>query len=157
MYEYSRDENVTRYLRWFSHPSPQHTKNYIQYLQGEYRKGSCFDWAVVEKKSGKMIGTCGFVSFDTENASAEVGYVLNRAFWGKGYTPEALRRVLTFGFQTLSLHRITARYMEENIKSSRVMEKCGMTFEGFERKAVLIKGRFETVGVYSILQNEMLI
>ncbi len=154
MYDYSKNPNVTRYLLWSPHPNVQHTKDYIRFLQGEYKKGACYDWAILLKSSGKMIGTCGFVSFDSENASATVGYVLHPDHWGCGIAPEALRRVLSFGFQQLSLHRIEAQFMEENTRSLRVMEKCGMRLEGYKRKAILIKGSFETVGVAAVLQNE---
>ncbi len=154
MYAYSKNPDVTRYLLWCEHPNLEHTMAYIQYLEGEYKKGRYYDWALIEKKSGKMIGTCGFTSFDLENASAFVGYVLNPEYRGRGYAPEALQRILAFGFQNLRLHRIAAEYMEENTPSLRVMEKCGMLFEGYRRKAVLVKGRYETVGVCSILAEE---
>ncbi len=154
MYAYSKDPEVTRYLLWCEHPSLAHTAAYIRYLEGEYKKGRYYDWALVDKKSGRMIGTCGFTAFDAENSAATVGYVLNPAFRGKGYAPEALYRVLAFGFEKLRLHRISAEFMEENTPSRRVMEKCGMQFEGYKRKAVFVKGKYETVGVSAILADE---
>jgi ribosomal-protein-alanine N-acetyltransferase len=101
-----------------------------------------------------MIGTCGFTRFDCAQDSAEVGYVINPAFRGRGLAPEALQAVLAYGFRTLRLHRIEARYMEGNDASRRVMEKCGMSFEGIRRESMLIKGRYVSVGVCSILQQE---
>ena len=156
MYEYSRLPLVTRYLLWEPHPHRRHTESYIEYLQTEYRMGKYHEFAVVLKELNKMIGTCGFVSFDKENNAAEVGYVLNPAFHNCGYATEALRCVLEYGFRELRLHRITAKYMTENRKSRRVMEKCGMTYEGDLRDGVLVKGRYETVGICSILSHEFL-
>ena len=57
------------------------------------------------RTSHRMIGTCGFVRFDEENESAEVGYVLHPDYWGQGLAAEALREVLSFGFDRLELHR----------------------------------------------------
>ena len=94
MYEYSRLPEVTRYLLWEPHTNPSQTLDYLEYLQTRYRVGDFYDWAVVEKSRGKMIGTCGFTSLDFSNNAAEVGYVLNPAFWGKGLAPEALMRVM---------------------------------------------------------------
>jgi ribosomal-protein-alanine N-acetyltransferase len=63
---------------------------------------------------------------------------------------------MRFGFETLKINRIEAKFMEKNAASLRVMEKVGMTFEGFHRKAMKIKGRYETVGYCSILCEEFL-
>ena len=101
-----------------------------------------------------MVGTCGFTSFNCSADSAEVGYVLNPDYWGKGIATEALRCVLKFGFEELKLHRIEAKFIEENKRSLRVMEKVGMTFEGVCREGMLIKGKYVNVGICSILRSE---
>ena len=74
--------------------------------------------------------------------------------WGQGIAAEALERVLQFGFEELKLHRIEAKFMEENERSRHVMEKVGMTFEGYNRESMRIKGRYVTVGVCAILAAE---
>ena len=101
-----------------------------------------------------MIGTCGFTRFELPHNSGEIGYVLNPEYHKKGYGTEAASRVMRFGFEVLKLNRIEARFMEHNAASLRVMEKAGMTFEGFHRKAMRIKGKYETVGYCSILRDE---
>ena len=154
MYEYSCIPEVTRYLLWSPHPNLRHTKEYLEYLQTCYRAGGHYDWAIVLRDTGKMIGTCGFASIDKANNSAEIGYVLNPAYRHNGYALEAVRRVLQFGFGELLLNRIEGRFMEENLKSRRVMEGCGFTYEGLRRKAVMIKGNYETVGICAILKDE---
>ncbi len=109
---------------------------------------------MVEKATGKMIGTCGFTSFDLASNAAEVGYVLNRKRWGEEIAPEALRAVLKFGFTYLDLHRIEAHYMVGNEKSLRVMQKVGMKYEGILRDFMYVKGDYVSVGVAAILANE---
>ena len=154
MYEYSSDARVTEYLTWSPHPDKTYTLEYISYLQSRYRTGDFYDWAVVLKDSGKMIGTCGFTRFDYANNSAEIGYVLNTEYHGQGIATEAVKKVLEFGFEKLCLNRIEGKYMVENAASRRVMEKCFMTFEGVRREGMLIKGRYRNVGVCSILKRE---
>ena len=154
MYEYSSDARVTEYLTWSPHPDKTYTLEYISYLQSRYRTGDFYDWAVVLKDSGKMIGTCGFTRFDYANNSAEIGYVLNTEYHGQGIATEAVKKVLEFGFEKLCLNRIEGKYMVENAASRRVMEKCSMTFEGVRREGMLIKGRYRNVGVCSILKKE---
>ena len=156
MFEYSKNPDVTRFLLWDPHPNVEHTRNYIDYLQDRYRDGKYYDWAIVLKSTGKMIGTCGFSAVYPEHRSAEVGYVLNPAFRGQGYAVEALCAVLDFGFRRMLLNRISAKCVDENLPSERVMQKVGMQYEGTERSAMLVKGQFRNMKVYSILREEYL-
>ncbi len=157
VFEYSSDPQVSEFLLWRPHKSVEYTKEYLAYIKNEYRIGKFFDWAITVKDGiykGKMIGTCGFTSFDLHNNSAEVGYVLNRRFWGQEIADEALSRVIKFGFNDLLLHRIEAKYMLENDKSLRVMQKCGLSFEGIRRSSLIIKGDYCDIGVCSIISDE---
>lgn len=154
MFEYSKDPEVTKYLLWSPHTEYSQSLEYLRFLQGRYRAGDFYDWGIVLKDSGKMIGTCGFTSLDFGNNSGEVGYVINRAYWGKGIASEALAQVMRFGFMELNLHRLEARYMAENVSSRRVMEKCGMSFEGIKRSSMFVKGLYRDIGTCSILSDE---
>ena len=154
MYEYSCNPGVTEFLTWSPHPDKICTLEYISYLQSRYRTGDFYDWAVVVKADGKMIGTCGFTRFDYDNNAAEVGYVINPEYRGRGVAPEALARVLEFGFTELKLNRIEARYIVGNEVSRRVMEKVGMKFEGIRRQSLLNRGEYVDVGYCSILASE---
>lgn len=154
MYEYSCDPDVTKFLLWEPHKCHDQTKDYLHYVQKCYRAGDFYDWAVVSNSDKKMIGTCGFTTLDFSNNSAEVGYVLNRKYWGQGIAAEALCRVLDFAFMELNVHRVEAKYIIGNDSSRRVMEKCGMSFEGVRRSSMFIKGDYRDIGVCSILYDE---
>ena len=151
MFEYASDPDVTRYLTWEPHPDPDYTLRYLAYISTQYRAGLFYDWAVLWKENRQMIGSCGFTQFHYEHNSAEIGYVLNPRYWGRGIAAEAAEAVLRVGFLTLNLHRIEARFMIGNDKSRRVMEKIGMTFEGMQRESMLIKNEYTTVGTCAIL------
>lgn len=154
MYEYSRLPAVTEYLLWDPHRSPEQTKDYLHYVQKCYRAGDFYDWAVISNKDKKMIGTCGFTTLDFNHNCAEIGYVLNPDYWGCGIAAEAVRRVMDFAFMELNIHRIEAKYIIGNENSRRVMEKCGMSFEGVRRSSMFIKGDYRDIGVCSILYDE---
>ena len=154
MYEYACDQEVTRYLTWEAHPDPHYTLRYLSYIVPKYRSGEFHDWAVISKETHKMIGTCGFTSFSYAHNSAEIGYVLNREYWGHGLACEAIKAVMRIGFMELNLHRIEAKYMIENAQSRRVMEKCGMHFEGYQRESMHIKGNYCDIGYAAILRGE---
>lgn len=154
MYDYARREDTSRYLVWTPHPSPEYTRNYLCYIARLYRKGQFFDWAIVEKSSGRMIGTCGFSKLDLQHHVGEIGYVLNPTRHGRGYATEAVMRVLEYGFTELGLNRIEGRYIADNIPSRRVMERCGLNYEGVLRQSMLIKGVYRDIAVCSIVYEE---
>ena len=154
LYEYASDAEVPQYLLWSPHPSIEYTREYLTYLESRYAVGDFFDWAIVPRDSGKMIGTVGFTRFRYEDDCGEVGYVLNRAYWGRGYVVEALTSVLAFGFDTLGLERIEAKFIEGNERSLRVTEKVGMRLEGYLRASMRVKGELRTIGIASVLRDE---
>ena len=154
MFEYARRPSVTEYLTWNPHTTIDETREYLTYVGQRYRTGDFYDWAMVDKETGRMIGTCGFTSFNCPADSAEIGYVLNPAYQGRGLATEAVRRVLQFGFEELNLHRIEAHFIQGNDASRRLMERVGMTFEGFARESMKIKGKYRTIGTCAILRGE---
>lgn len=154
MFEYASNPAVTRYLTWDVHPNERFTANYLSFLQSRYRAGEFYDWAITLRNDDRMIGTCGFTRFNFSAYSAEVGYVLNPMYWGRGIAPEALARVIRFAFDTLGLNRVEAKCMVGNAASRRVMEKVGMSYEGTARDAMLIKGSFVSVETCAILRSE---
>lgn len=154
MYSYARLEEVTRFLTWRPHPNESYTREYLTYISKHYDIGDFYDWALVDKCSGKMIGTCGFTRFNFQSNCGEIGYVLNPEFRGRGLALEAAKEILRFGFLTLGLNRIEAKYMPDNIASRRVMDKLGMHFEGTARGAMLVKGRYCDVSTCAILKSD---
>ena len=154
MFDYANRAEVTKYLLWSPHNTVSYTREYLSYVEQRYRLGDFYDWAVVEKESRRMIGTCGFTSIDVANRRGEIGYVLSPDYHRRGYAPEAAKRVLEFGFSKLELNRIEARFMKGNEPSRRVAEKIVMTFEGYARDELFVKGEYKTVGRCAILRRE---
>ena len=158
MYAYASRPSVTEYLTWSPHRSLDETREYLTYVGQRYRTGDFYDWSVIYaaegRGKGRMIGTCGFTSFNCSADSAEIGYVLNPAYQGQGLATEAVRRVLSFGFEELNLHRIEARFIQGNEASLRLMERVGMSFEGYARESMRIKGQYRTIGICAILRHE---
>ena len=154
MFDHAKRPEVTRYLLWREHEDISFTRDYLNYIGRRYALGDFYDWAVVERESRRMIGTCGFTKIDTANNSGEIGYVLNPDFHRQGFGSEAVRAVLKFGFEELSLNRIEARFMQGNEASLALMRSVGMTFEGYMRDLILVKGSYRTVGISSMLRSE---
>lgn len=154
MFEYASLAQTTRYLTWRPHKNREYTKEYLEYLGTRYATGDFYDWALtLDSEGGKMIGTCGFTRFDTQNDCAEIGYVLNPVYHGQGLAVEAAKEVIRFGFEVLGLHRIEAKYIVGNTASRRVMEKLGMSFEGEHKDAIKVGGAYRSIGVCSIISD----
>ncbi|SUW63874.1 Acetyltransferase (GNAT) family [Buttiauxella agrestis] len=87
-------------------------------------------WAVEEKSSGEFIGFVGLNIPGYElpfSPVIEIGWRLDKPFWGKGYAPEAAIKALEIGFEQFGMTEIVAFTALENLPSQRVMEKIGMT------------------------------
>lgn len=154
MFEYSRDPEVAKHVLWDAHRSIAESKNYIRYMQRKYRFQEPSSWGIQHLGSGKLIGTIGFMWYQPENSSAEVGYSLSRAYWNQGLMTEALRAVLDYAFDVMHLHRVEAQHEVDNPASGVVMEKVGMLKEGVLRGRLYNKGHYVDVALYSMLRED---
>jgi len=125
------------------------TKYIVSYSKDDY-----YRWAVIEKESGECIGQIAYFSVDTDNQHGEIEYVIGPAFQGKGYATEMTRAVIGFGFEKINFNRIEIDCRTENEASRRVIEKCGLTYEGVFRDFFWRKDHFEGRRVFSILKSE---
>lgn len=86
--------------------------------------------------------------------NAYVGYWIDQAKAGKGYTPEALVVVCRFAFEDLALHRLQISIVPRNHASHRVVEKLGIRSEGVAVRYLEINGRWEDHVRYAITAEE---
>lgn len=119
-----------------------------------YSRDDYYRWAVIEKKSDECIGQIAYFSVDSENGHGEIEYVIGPAFQGKGYATEMTKAVIAYGFEKINFHRIEIDCRSSNEASRRVIEKCGLTYEGVFRDFFWRKDHFEGRRVYSILNQE---
>ncbi|MCL2574385.1 MAG: GNAT family N-acetyltransferase [Defluviitaleaceae bacterium] len=110
-------------------------------------------WAIEFTENSKMIG-CIDIRLIHEHDKIQFGYVLNRAYWGKGYMTEALRTVMALCFDKLEANRFEANHYAENPASGRVMEKCSMRREGVMIQSEKIKGIFRDCVQYGITREQ---
>lgn len=106
------------------------------------------------RDSEKFIGLIAINLGKKNYRTAEVWFKVHKDFWRKGYTTEALTKLLDFGFNQLQLHRIEAGCAVDNIASSKVLEKVGMKKEGMKRKKLPIRGEWKDNYFYGILEDE---
>ncbi len=110
-------------------------------------------FAITLKMDGTLLGAVG-LRIQREDQRAELGYWIGKSYWNQGYSTEAARAVLGFGFEQLALNRIDAHHFVRNPASGRVMQKLGMTHEGCLRQHVRKWDAFEDLELYGILKSQ---
>ncbi|KKD60167.1 GNAT family acetyltransferase [Grimontia sp. AD028] len=88
-----------------------------------------FEWAMVEKASNKVIGTCGLHSFSEDRSECEVGCLLNAAHWNKGLMSEALPLLFEFA-GSVGVKALIADINNDNVRSIALFEKLGFEVSG---------------------------
>jgi len=90
-----------------------------------YRAGAGF-WAVVEKRTGEMVGQAGLVWTDVNGERVlELAYMLKKDHWGKGFAVEGSRACLAYAFEKMGIDKVYATVRPENLASVKVAERLG--------------------------------
>jgi ribosomal-protein-alanine N-acetyltransferase len=110
-------------------------------------------WGITLKENrGKLIGYIGYWRMKKEHYRAEIGYMLNPAFWKKGIMKEAIHAVLDFGFNAMYLHSIEANINADNAASAGVLEAAGFIKEAHFKEDFFFDGTFRDTIIYSKLK-----
>jgi len=109
--------------------------------------------AITLKPDGMVIGSMA-LSVNKNHNRGELGYIIAKEHWNRGYCTEAARAMMQYGFATIGLNRIQAVHFPRNPASGRVMRRLGMTREGLLRQYVTNRGTPEDVEMYSMLRTE---
>lgn len=134
-------------------PFPYRIEDAEAFLAHALAKRPETDFAI--EADGAVAGGIGFVpGTDIERVSAEVGYWLGVAFWGRGIVTAALGAACRHAFAAYDLARIFALPFADNRASCRVLEKAGFEREGFLRSAVVKDGRLHDVALYALHRDD---
>lgn len=119
-------------LRYFPNPNPPPLEKVERFITGQQEHWEKFgygNWGILPdgRDVREIIGWAG-LQFLPELNETEVGFLMDKPFWGKGYGTEAARTSLQFGFERFDFSQLVALVHPENIASQRVLEKCGMTY-----------------------------
>jgi len=156
IFTYASDPQITTYTSWTEHQSIEDTYEYLNNVVFQiYRDGKGLDWGIVEKASGKLIGTCSLYT-TPHHRRGSLGYSLARNYWGQGLMTEAAKAAIAFGFHVMQLQRIQGICDVDNLASARVLEKSGMQFEGILHNYLFYKERSWDVKMYAIASTSIL-
>lgn len=152
---WASDPEVTRYLTWPTHSSAAITAMVMTDWVEAYEREDRYNWAIILKGTDdKPIGNISVVHLHENVDAGEIGYCMGKAWWRGGIMTEALRAVIDYLFGQVGFNRLEARHDTNNPASGRVMEKCGMRYEGTLRQSARNNQGIVDIAVRGILAEE---
>ena len=128
------DPEVARFADWPLNAERGPALERLRQRAEQWDSGDEYYWIITLPRDERAIGA---VSTRLDRHAADVGYLLDRHHWGRGYATEAARAIVDWAFSVPSIQRVWATCDTENVASARVLEKLGMTLEGTLRRAIV--------------------
>jgi [ribosomal protein S5]-alanine N-acetyltransferase len=150
------DDTVTRYLPYASWKDLADAEAWFERICGYHKNGDTLQCVIVRRDTGDVIGACLLFKVVEASARGEIGYVLGRSHWGKGYASEALSAFIERIFVELSLFRLEAEIDPRNDGSARVLQRLGFLQEGLLRQRWRLKGETTDSALYGLLRPDWL-
>lgn len=148
------DEKIQSLYSEPVYSTAEEVKGLLDKYIGSYDREDYYRWAVIEKASGECIGQIAYFLVDSKNHFAEIEYCIGAAFQRRGYATEAAKAVIAYGFDRINLHKVQICTKTINKPSKRVIEKCGLTYEGTLRDYFYMNGEYVGRLYFSILRDE---
>ena len=124
------DGEVTKYLTWPTHKNVEVSEKILSEWIGQYDRPDFYNWAIVIKETGEVIGNISVVSIKEQAELIHIGYCISRSRWHQGITSEALGELIRFLFEEVHAGCVSSRHDPRNPNSGKVMKKCGMKYDG---------------------------
>jgi RimJ/RimL family protein N-acetyltransferase len=137
--EIAADSEVTR---WVGDPdglSREEAWRRMAYFVGHWELRGFGQWMLVEQATGELVGRAGLY-LPEGWPGLEVGWMVARPHWGRGFAPEAGRAAIEWARDELEADHIISLIEPINERSARVAEKLGMTVEGHTK---IVNGEIE--------------
>ena len=149
---HANNYNIWRNMR-DRFPHPYTAEDAREWIRRAGEESPRTNFAIVV--DGEAVGGIGLIlNGDIHRCSAEIGYWLGEAFWGRGIVTEAVRAMTQWAFDNFNLSRIYAGVLEWNPASMRVLEKAGYQFEGRLRMAIIKQNQVMDEFIYSIVRDK---
>ena len=149
-HNWASDDEVTKYLSWPTHNSPEVSKYVLKGWVGNYHKDDFYLWAI--EYEGQAIGSISVIAMDKDVEKAEIGYCIGQNWWHRGIMSEALQAVMVYLFDEVGFNRLEACHDPRNPNSGRVMAKCSMSYEATLRQAGRNNQGICDVSIYALLK-----
>lgn len=134
--------------------TPDEVNRLLNKYISSYANEDYYRWAIIEKVSNECIGQIAFYHVDSKNHLGEIEYCIGSSYQGKGYATEATKAVIAYGFNQINFHRVQICCRDVNEASRKVIEKCGLTYEGTLRDYFYRRDHYEGRMFFSVMKDE---
>lgn len=150
---YASDEQVLRHVLYERRDEASLRQHLDRVLASQsIRPRRAWELAVVVTRTNRVIGTCDLALAGAREA--DLGYMLARAYWGRGYATEVASALLEVAFGVLRVERVSALVDVRNDRSRRVLEKAGLQWEGLLKRHAHAKGRWWDCHRYALAKRD---
>lgn len=119
-------------------------------IEEKYSSPEYYNW-LITLTDGTVIGAVN-LNVENYNESLEFNYAVDRPHQNSGYMTEALNAVKAYAVNRLKVNRFFGGCEINNTASERVMEKCGLKYEGTLRNHLKLKDGYHDMKVYSLIR-----
>ena len=149
------DSDVTEYLSWLPHADIKVSEDYIKTLIKNYEKNDTYDWAIVLKEINQPIGSITAIEVNEKAEKVHIGYCIGKKYWHLGITSEALKALINFFLLEVGVNKVESMHNPINLNSGKVMQKCGMKYEGTLRSFYKDNTGIVDAAFYGILKEDL--
>lgn len=126
VHEYASDIENTKYMMFLPNDTIEETKEFLEGVEKQWASANqtCYEFAILLE--GKMIGGVSLTLEEENPCSGELGWIVNKRYWGQGIAPEAAAALVEYAKENLNVTHFVAHCDAGNPGSYRTMEKIGM-------------------------------
>lgn len=124
-------EDLKPFMGW-AQERPSLEVTHEQIIQARMRWETKQEYRIymIEKETGKFVGSTGFIRFDERVPSYEIGYWCRKSMQSKGYVWEAVKALTIYAFDVLKANRVEIKCDRDNDKSRLLADRLGFKLEG---------------------------
>lgn len=157
VFELFSDPLVAQYYEFEPFQSIDQAVALIRKFTHWFQNNQAIRWGMIDRTSGKLIGSCCFDTFRPKYHSVNLGYNLRSDRWGAGLATEAVSAIIDVAFQqgiVGPVNRIQAMSVTENVASERVVRRLGFHHEGLMRQFGFWKSQYHDMNLFSLLKQD---
>ncbi len=155
VFRYRSDALTNKYQGWI----PKTVDDVVSFIDNRVSpvidiNGTWFQYVIIKKDDGALIGDVGLHFFGPNNKQVEIGCTIDKNYQKHGYASEALSEIFRYLFNTLGKHRIIASIDPRNEGSIRLVEKLGFRKEAHFKESIFLDGEWLDDLIYAVLRSE---
>lgn len=146
---YMRDKNVKEFLESSDVPIDLDTaQKELEYWHDLFYQKYSLYWAIADKNTDQIIGTCGFNHIFITRNTIDISYDLSYDYWGKGIMTRAISQIINFISNEIELKLIIGKVLQQNTRSIDLLKRLNFTYHHTEDKMISIDNKYHLRDVY---------